>query len=80
MLLFRCLRLKQKLRTGIKLAIWKEIRLIGTLRLDMRKMASAFASAIKAGRAAFVAGPMSMQEEAVSSTPEIGRPFTSASL
>jgi len=42
------------------------------------RMASAFASAIKAGRAAFVAGPMSEQEKAVSSTPEIGRPFTVA--
>jgi len=48
--------------------------------IDPVRMASAFASAIKAGRAAFVAGPMSVQEEAVSSTPEIGRPFTSGSI
>jgi len=48
--------------------------------IDPVRMASAFASAIKAGRAAFVAGPMSVQEESVSSTPEIGQPFTSASV
>ena len=45
--------------------------------IDPVRMASAFASAIKAGRDAFVAGPMSVQEDAVSSTPEIGRPFKS---
>jgi thiazole synthase len=39
------------------------------------RMAGAFASAIKAGHSAFVAGPMIAQEAAVSSTPEIGRPF-----
>jgi thiazole synthase len=43
------------------------------------RMASAFAEAIKAGRGAFLAGPMIVQEVAVSSTPEIGRPFTSDS-
>jgi thiazole synthase len=42
---------------------------------DPVRMAGAFASAIKAGRSAFVAGPMLVQETAVSSTPEIGRPF-----
>jgi thiazole synthase len=48
--------------------------------IDPVRMASAFASAIKAGRAAFVAGPMCEQEDAVSSTPEIGRPFSSTSV
>jgi len=38
-------------------------------------MAGDFASAIKAGHRAFAAGPMIVQETAVSSTPEIGRPF-----
>ena len=42
---------------------------------DPVRMAGAFASAIKAGHNAFVAGPMIVQETAVSSTPEIGRPF-----
>jgi thiazole synthase len=42
---------------------------------DPVRMAGAFASAIKAGHSAFVAGPMIVQETAVSSTPEIGRPF-----
>jgi len=42
---------------------------------DPVRMAGAFASAIKAGRSAFLAGPMIVQETAVSSTPEIGRPF-----
>ena len=42
---------------------------------DPVRMAGAFASAIKAGHSAFVAGPMIVQEAAVSSTPEIGRPF-----
>jgi thiazole synthase len=48
--------------------------------LEPVRMASAFAGAVKAGRAAFVAGPMPVQKKAVSSTPEIGRPFTSALL
>jgi len=47
--------------------------------LDPVRMASAFASAVTAGRRAFLAGPMIVREMAVSSTPEIGRPFTSAS-
>jgi thiazole synthase len=42
---------------------------------DPVRMAGAFASAIKAGHSAFVAGPMIVQETAVSSTPDIGRPF-----
>jgi thiazole synthase len=44
--------------------------------LDPVRMASAFAAAIRGGRNAFLAGPMSVQEIAVASTPEIGRPFT----
>jgi thiazole synthase len=48
--------------------------------LDPVRMANSFASAVKAGRAAFLAGPMPVQKRAVSSTPEIGRPFTSALL
>jgi thiazole synthase len=44
--------------------------------LDPVRMARAFAKAINAGRSAFLAGPMIVQELAVPSTPEIGRPFT----
>jgi thiazole synthase len=44
--------------------------------LDSVRMAGAFANAITAGRAAFLAGPMAVQTSAVPSTPEIGRPFT----
>ena len=44
--------------------------------LDPVRMASAFAKAINAGRSAFLAGPMIVQEVAVPSTREIGRPFT----
>lgn len=39
------------------------------------RMAGAFAGATRAGRSAFLAGPMIVQETAVSSTPKIGRPF-----
>jgi thiazole synthase len=46
---------------------------------DPVRMAGAFTSAIQAGRSAFLGGPMIVQEMAVSSTPEIGRPFTLAS-
>jgi len=44
--------------------------------LDPVRMASAFAKAINAGRSAFLAVPMIVQEIAAPSTPEIGRPFT----
>src|SRR6202453_4877735 len=44
--------------------------------LEPVRMAGAFADAIRAGRAGFLAGPMIMQDTAVPSTPEIGRPFT----
>jgi thiazole synthase len=47
--------------------------------LDPVQMANAFAKAVKGGRSAFLAGPMVVQEAAVSSTPEIGRPFASDS-
>jgi thiazole synthase len=40
------------------------------------QMASAFAAAVRAGRSAFLAGPMAVQELAVPSTPELGRPFS----
>jgi thiazole synthase len=43
--------------------------------LNPVQMAGAFARAVKAGRDAFLAGPMIIQEVAASSTPEIGRPF-----
>jgi hypothetical protein len=39
-------------------------------------MAGAFAQGSKAGHNAYLAGPMSVQEVAVGSTPEIGHPFT----
>jgi thiazole synthase len=42
---------------------------------DPVRMAGAFAYAIRSGRSAYLAGPMTMQEMAVPSTPEIGRPF-----
>jgi thiazole synthase len=47
---------------------------------DLVRMAGAFASAIQAGRSAFLAGPMTVQVAAVSSTPEIGRPFADGQL
>jgi thiazole synthase len=47
--------------------------------LDPVQMARAFANAVNGGRSAFLAGPMTVQERAVSSTPEIGRPFASDS-
>jgi thiazole synthase len=43
--------------------------------IDPVRMASAFAHAVQSGRAAFLAGPMSVREAAVPSTPEIGRAF-----
>ena len=45
--------------------------------LDPVRMAGAFAQAVRAGRSALLGGPMTVQEMAVSSTPEIGRPFAS---
>jgi len=42
---------------------------------DPVRMAVAFSNAVAAGRRAFLAGPMIVQERAVPSTPEIGRPF-----
>ena len=45
--------------------------------LDPVRMAGAFAQAVRAGRSAFLGGPMTVQETAVASTPEIGRPFAS---
>lgn len=45
--------------------------------LDPVRMAGAFAQAVRAGRSAFLGGPMAVQEMAVASTPEIGRPFAS---
>jgi thiazole synthase len=46
--------------------------------LDPVRMAGAFAEGIRAGRSAFLGGPMTVQEMAVPSSPEIGRPFASA--
>ena len=48
--------------------------------LDPVQMAAAFANGVRAGRTAFRAGPMIPRDAAVPSTPEIGRPFASASL
>jgi hypothetical protein len=45
--------------------------------LDPVRMASAFATAIKGGRSAFLAGPMSVQEIAVASTLQIVVPSRS---
>lgn len=46
--------------------------------VDPIRMASAFAQAIQSGRNAFLSGPMIAQSSAVSSTPQIGRPFASS--
>lgn len=43
--------------------------------LEPVRMAGAFADAIRAGRAAHLAGPMEVQDRAVASTPDIGRLF-----
>ena len=43
--------------------------------IDPVRMAGAFAAAVRSGRAAYLAGPMTVQGLAVPSTPEIGRPF-----
>jgi thiazole synthase len=48
--------------------------------LDAVQMAAAFANGVRAGRSAFLAGPMIPRDAAVPSTPEIGRPFASPSL
>ena len=47
--------------------------------IDPVLMAGAFSASIRAGRAAYLAGPMEVQTSAVPSTPEIGRPFTADS-
>jgi thiazole synthase len=47
--------------------------------LDPVQMADAFANGVRAGRAGFLAGPIIPRDAAVPSTPEIGRPFASAS-
>jgi hypothetical protein len=39
------------------------------------RVARAFASAMRAGRSGYLAGPMPVQDLAVASTPEIGKPF-----
>ena len=44
------------------------------------RMAKAFADSVRAGRGAFLAGPMVARELAVPSTPECGRPFASDSV
>ena len=43
--------------------------------IDPVRMAKAFGGAVQAGRSGFLAGPMPVQELAIASTPEIGRPF-----
>ena len=43
--------------------------------IDPVRMAKAFAGAVQAGRSGYLAGPMPVQELAVASTPEIGKPF-----
>ena len=47
---------------------------------DPIRMAKAFADSVRAGRGAFLAGPMVAQEFAVPSTPEFGRPFAPDSV
>jgi thiazole synthase len=43
--------------------------------IDPVRMATAFANATRAGRLGYLAGPMTVQDLAVPSTPEIGKPF-----
>jgi thiazole synthase len=43
--------------------------------IDPVRMATAFADATRAGRLGYLAGPMTVQDLAVASTPEIGKPF-----
>ena len=43
--------------------------------IDPVRMAKAFAGAVQVGRMGFLAGPMPVQDLAVPSTPDIGRPF-----
>lgn len=43
--------------------------------IDPVRMATAFANATRAGRSGYLAGPMPVQDLAVASTPEIGKPF-----
>lgn len=44
--------------------------------IDPVRMAGAFSAAVTAGRSGYLAGPMTVQELAVPSTPELGRPFS----
>jgi thiazole synthase len=43
--------------------------------VDPVRMAKAFGGAVQAGRLGYTAGPMPVQDLAVASTPEIGKPF-----
>jgi thiazole synthase len=43
--------------------------------IDPIRMATAFARATQAGRLGYLAGPMAVQDLAVASTPDIGKPF-----
>jgi thiazole synthase len=43
--------------------------------IDPVRMATAFANATSAGRSGYLAGPIPVQDLAVASTPEIGKPF-----
>src|ERR1700733_3693159 len=43
--------------------------------IDPVRMATAFANATRAGRSGYLAGPIPVQDLAVASTPEIGKPF-----
>lgn len=45
--------------------------------IDPVAMAEAFSGAVRAGRLGYLGGPMTVQELAVASTPELGRPFAS---
>jgi thiazole synthase len=43
--------------------------------IDPVLMATAFVNAVQAGRAGYLAGPMPVQDLAIASTPEMGKPF-----
>jgi thiazole synthase len=58
---------------------WRTLNTAVSRAIHPVEMASAFAGAVRAGRSAFLAGPMTVQQLAVPSTPELGRPFSADS-
>jgi len=72
----------RRLRDGVpfrSLASGRAVPHAVSRSIDPVRMAAAFSSAVRAGRSALQAGPMTVQELAVPNTLEIGRPFSTAS-